>query len=123
MTNTGEVCSICGGDGRISNSFGGGGATCPSCHGSGRRSAPTGFHDVTKTKPSHHTGAKRTNQPAVAKVQWPNTPGGELLAREVTDSSCPPDVKARLIRETIDHEATHGLVTQTFTKKIRKQIK
>lgn len=122
MTNTGEVCSICGGDGRISNSFGGGGATCPSCHGSGRRSAPTGFHDVTKTKPSHHAQSQR-NQKAEPKPQWPTSVGGDLLAREVTASSCSADVKARLIRETMDHEATHAECTQTFIKKVRKQLK
>ena len=112
---------MCGGDGRISNSFGGGGATCPGCHGSGRRSEHTGFHDVTKTKPSHHV-ATRAAGPA-PKQQWPNTTTGELLAREVTESGCSPEVKAKLIRETIDHEATHGLCTQTFVKKVRKQLR
>jgi hypothetical protein len=33
------------------------------------------------------------------------------------------DTKARLIAEIIDHENTHGRCTQTFLKKIRKQVK
>ena len=31
--------------------------------------------------------------------------------------------KARLIREIIDYEDSHGQCTQTFTKKIRKQFR
>ncbi|TMB25489.1 MAG: molecular chaperone DnaJ, partial [Deltaproteobacteria bacterium] len=33
----GETCRLCGGDGRIGNALGRSSATCPSCHGSGRR--------------------------------------------------------------------------------------
>jgi hypothetical protein len=33
------------------------------------------------------------------------------------------DTKARLTREIIDHEATHGKCTQTFLKKVRKQLR
>jgi hypothetical protein len=54
----GELCRLCGGDGRIGNALGGSSATCPGCHGSGRRADTSGgFHDVTKTKPSHYRSA------------------------------------------------------------------
>ena len=50
----GEPCGICGGDGRIANSFGST-TTCPGCRGSGQRSTEaTGMRDVTKTKASHY---------------------------------------------------------------------
>jgi hypothetical protein len=118
-----EPCGICGGDGRIANSFGSQ-TTCPSCHGSGRRAEDTGFRDVTKTKPSHY-GNKPTNKAeAVAKPQWPVTFEGEKLANEVKASSvCTSEVKARLIREIIEHEGSHGTCTQTFIKKVRKQVR
>ena len=117
-----ETCGICGGDGRIGNSFG---LTtgCPGCHGSGKRSSePTGFRDVTKTKPSHH---RQANVAAVVQKQsWPATHEGGQLAAEVRDSaSCSSDSKAKLIREIIDYEGSHGSCTQTFIKKIRKQIR
>jgi hypothetical protein len=117
----GESCGICGGDGRISNSFG---LTdkCPSCHGTGRRSNEALFRDVTKTKPSHHHGPGKA---AVApKKQWPDTYEGIRLATEVRDSaSISPEVKARLTREIVDHEDSHASCTQTFLKKIRKVIR
>jgi hypothetical protein len=118
-----ESCGVCGGDRRIGNSFGLT-TTCPACHGSGRRSAPTGFHDVTKTKPSHHLPTNRAGVPIAAKPQWPVTVDGGILATEVRDSkTCTAESRARLIREVIEHEATHGLCTQTFIKKVRKQIR
>ena len=82
----------------------------------------TGFHDVTKTKPSHH---RQSNVAAVvAKAQWPVTPYGVQLATEVRDhAATTAEVKARLIQEIMDHEDSHGLCTQTFIKKIRKQVK
>jgi hypothetical protein len=82
----------------------------------------TGFHDVTKTKPSHH---RQSNKAAVvAKAQWPVTPGGVQLATEVRDTaSCTSEAKARLIQEIMDHEDSHGSCTQTFIKKIRKQVR
>jgi DnaJ-class molecular chaperone len=115
-----EPCSICGGDGRIGNSFGLT-TTCPCCHGSGRKSEDTGFHDVTKTKPSHY---RQNNKVEVAAKQtWPATHEGDLLAKEVRDSkSCSPEVKERLTREIIDYEGSHGKCTQTFVRKIRKQV-
>ena len=117
-----EPCGVCGGDRRIGNSFGLT-TTCPSCHGSGRRAEDTGFHDVTKTKASHHRGSNGSKQ-AVAKAQWPTTPQGIQLATEVRDNAgFTADVKTRLIQEIMDHEDSHGLITQTFVKKIRKQVR
>ncbi len=116
-----ESCGVCGGDGRIDNSFGNV-AKCPSCHGSGKRARDMGFHDVTKTKPSHHSPATRPG--GVEKDTWPTTASGAQLAAEIRDSSSlTADVKTRLTREIIEHEATHGLCTQTFLKKIRKQFR
>ena len=118
----GETCGICGGDGRIGNSFGLT-TTCPGCHGSGHRSnEPTGMRDVTKTKESHH---RQTNKAPVAEKQvWPITFEGAKLATEVRDSAvCANESKARLIREIIDYEGSHGSCTQTFIKKIRKQVR
>jgi hypothetical protein len=116
----GETCGICGGDGRISNSFGNI-TMCPSCRGTGRKAEDTGFHDVTKTKPSHH---RQANKAEVATKQvWPSTYEGDQLAKEVRDSKVgSPELKARLTREIIDYEGSHGKCTQTFVKKIRKQV-
>src|SRR6204780_1584194 len=112
-----EVCGVCGGDRRIGNSFGLM-TTCPSCHGSGRRAEAHGFHDVTKTKPSHH---RQSNTAPVAEKQtWPATFEGGQLATEVRDSKiATADVKAKLIREIIDYEQSHGQCPQPFTKKFR----
>ena len=79
------------------------------------------FRDVTKTKPSHH---RPTKEAAAAKQTWPATFEGGQLAKEVQAStSCNEATKARLIREIIDYESTHGSCTQTFTRKIRKQVR
>ncbi len=117
----GEPCRVCGGDGRIGNALGGSSATCPGCHGSGRRAeTSSGFHDVTKTKPSHH-------RPAVAistGPKGPTTSEGVQLALEV--SACvvlAEDAKARLLAEIMNHESTHGRCTRTFIKKVRKQTR
>ena len=118
-----EVCSTCGGDRRIGNSFGLT-TTCPSCHGSGRRAESSGFRDVTKTKPSHHTQSNVTKAQAVAKPQWPVTFEGGALATQVQASTTmSADTKAKVIREIIDHEASHGSCTQTFLKKVRKLLR
>jgi len=116
-----DTCGICGGDGRIANSFGNT-TRCPSCHGSGRRSDEGGLRDVTKTKASHH---RPTNKAAVAEKQnWPATFEGNLLGNEVQASaSVSNETKNKLIREIIEYEGTHGKCTQTFLKKIRKQIR
>ena len=115
----GDVCRLCGGDGRIGNALGRSTATCPSCHGSGRRAdTSSGFHDVTKTKPSHY----RSAEPAPKGPRGPTTPEGLRLADEVRASTVlPEDAKARLLAEIMNHESTHGRCTQTFMKKIRKQ--
>jgi hypothetical protein len=118
----GETCGMCAGDGRISNSFGLT-TTCPGCHGSGRRSTePIGLRDVTKTKPSHH---RQSNRAVVGeKQQWPTTFEGRQLAEEVRDSPiCSSESKSKLIREIIDHEAARGNCTETFIKKVRKQVR
>ena len=118
----GETCGVCGGDGRIANSFSGSDARCPACLGTGRRSADTGFHDVTKTKPSHHQQPNKAK--VVEKQTWPSTFEGGQLATEVRDSPIlSNDTKARLTREIIDHEGSHGKCTQTFVKKIRKHLR
>ncbi len=98
-----EPCNVCGGDGRIDNAWGQV-AKCPSCHGSGKRREDTGFRDVTKTKESHHRNTNR--QPVAEKQTW--------LSQEA---------KTKLTREIIDHESTHGQCTQTFLKKLRKQVR
>ena len=117
----GELCRMCGGDGRIGNALGGSSATCPSCHGSGRRAeASSGFHDVTKTKPSHY-------RPAAAiptGPKGPTTSEGVQLALEVNASAVlAEDAKKRLLAEIMNHESTHGRCTQTFIKKVRKQTR
>jgi hypothetical protein len=116
----GEICSVCGGDGRYANSFGRV-ASCPGCHGSGRRpEAGAAVRDVTKTKPSHYKNA----QGAAAKQTWPTTLEGTQLASEVRDSGLvSADTKTRLIAEIMEHETAHGRCTQTFVKKIRKQVR
>jgi hypothetical protein len=116
-----ETCRLCGGDGRIGNALGGSSATCPSCHGSGRRAeAEPRFHDVTKTKASHYRPAAQ----APAGPKAPVTPEGAMLASEVNASAAlAADAKARLIAEIMSHESSHGRCTKTFIKKIRKQTR
>jgi hypothetical protein len=118
----GETCRLCGGDGRIGNALGRSTATCPGCHGSGRRGdVSTAFHDVTKTKPSHFARPQDLT-PKGPKV--PITPEGEQLAVEVNASTVlATDAKARLLAEIVNHESTHGRCTQTFIKKVRKQAR
>ena len=117
----GDVCRLCGGDGRIGNALGRSTATCPSCHGSGRRADTSSrFHDVTKTKPSHY----RQVEEAPKGPRVPATPEGTQLAAEVSASTIlAEDAKARLLAEIINHESTHGRCTKTFLKKIRKQTR
>src|SRR4051794_6140035 len=113
----GESCGICGGDGRIANSFSGSTATCPGCHGTGRRSVDTGFRDVTKTKPSHFRPTNKAGA-VVEKQQGPTTFEGLQLAGEVRDSTIlTSGAKTKLTLEIVEHEATHGKCTQTFVKK------
>jgi hypothetical protein len=118
-----ESCRICGGDGRIGNAFGGSSTTCPGCRGTGRRSDSEGLlRDVTKTKASHHQAAQKAAAPV--KSTWPTTFEGQALANEVkVSATVSEETKTRLIREIIDYEGSHGRCTQTFTKKIRKQVR
>jgi RecJ-like exonuclease len=116
-----DPCRLCGGDGRIGNALGGTTAKCPSCHGSGRRAemAPR-FHDVTKTKPSHH----RPEVPISTGPRGPTTSEGVQLSLEVNAcAGLAADAKARLLAEIMNHESTHGRCTKTFIKKVRKQTK
>jgi len=117
----GELCRMCGGDGRVANALGRTTATCPSCHGSGRRTDTSArFHDVTKTKPSHYRKAEE----APKGPRGPVTAEGTQLAAEVSASAIlPEDAKARLVAEIVNHESTHGRCTKTFLKKIRKQTR
>jgi hypothetical protein len=118
----GESCGICGGDGRVSNSFSGSTATCPGCHGTGRRAEDTGFRDVTKTKPSHFRPVVKPG--AAVKQVGPTTFEGTKLAEEVRDSPIlSAATKTKLTLEIAEHEATHGNCTQTFIKKVRKQLR
>jgi len=116
-----ESCRVCGGDGRINNSFGGGSKTCPACHGTGRRVEEPLMRDVTKTKPSHHGNPSKAA--VVAKATWPSTFDGTTLATEVNASGLSAETKARLVREIIEYEGSHGKCTQTFSKKVRKQLR
>jgi hypothetical protein len=118
----GDACAICGGDGRIGNAFGRT-TTCPGCHGSGRRAlGEAGLRDVTKTKPSHYRQAAQAQETTRQGV--PTTYEGTQLATEVKGSpNCSDDVKARLIREIAEYETSHGRCTQTFIKKIRRQLR
>ncbi len=80
------------------------------------------MRDVTKTKPSHHRGAKEKE--VAQKATWPTTFEGGALATEIRDSAgCSQETKDRLIREIIEYEGSHGGCTKTFTRKIRKQIR
>src|SRR5690242_8144540 len=99
----GEYCGICGGDGRIANSFSGSTATCPGCHATGRRSEDTGFRDVTKTKPSHFRQPNK--QGVVEKAQGPASFEGIQLANEVRDSpNISSGTKTKLTLEIVEHE-------------------
>ena len=117
----GETCRLCGGDGRIGNALGRSSATCPSCHGSGRRADTSAlFRDVTKTKASHY----RPVEEAPRGPRAPVTPEGIQLAADVNASPVlDADAKARLVGEIMQHESTHGRCTKTFLKKVRKQAR
>jgi hypothetical protein len=114
-----ENCAVCGGDGRI-NAKGRQLTSCPACRGSGRRPDSEGFHDVTKTKPSHHHPASGGK---AAKKTWPETPEGVRLAEEVKATSLADDVKLRLTQSIIDYENKKGGMTKTFSRLLRKQVR
>jgi hypothetical protein len=79
------------------------------------------MRDVTKTKPSHYSQQAKVSAPA--KATWPTTFDGTTLANEVSASGLSAEAKARLVREIIEYEGSHGKCTQTFTKKMRKQLR
>jgi hypothetical protein len=116
-----DTCGICGGDGRITNSFGSENR-CPACHGTGRREVDTGFRDVTKTKPSHYKTQAEKAAPALRDT-GPSTHEGLMLAKEVLAAPLSNDTKTKLTREISEYEGSHGKLTQTFSKKIRKQLR
>lgn len=116
-----ESCGVCGGDGYITNALGGSSKRCPACGGTGRRNEEPLMRDVTKTKPSHYKPTNKKEKPE--KQTWPSTHQGDVLAKEVQAAGCDDEMKARLIRDIIDYEGTHGTCTQTFTKKVRKQLR
>jgi hypothetical protein len=81
------------------------------------------MRDVTKTKPSHYAP---TNRAPVAekKPDWPVSLEGSHLATEVRDcGTLSSETRARLIREIVEYEADHGNCTQTFVRKVRKQLR
>ncbi|HMA94622.1 MAG TPA: molecular chaperone DnaJ [Polyangiaceae bacterium] len=107
----------------MSNAFGGSSTSCPGCNGSGHRSdSGTVFRDVTKTKPSHHKQPTKGGAPA-AKSNEPSTYSGLKMAQEIKDSTLSEDAKSKLIREIVEYEGSHGKCTETFSKKVRKQLK
>jgi RecJ-like exonuclease len=114
-----DRCMVCGGDGRISTAYQS--TSCPACHGSGRRAEDVGFHDVTKTKPSHHRPAG--SQERAPKKTWPSTLEGVRLAEEVKAAALADDVKARLTQSIIDYEERKGECTKTFSRLVRKQLR
>jgi hypothetical protein len=78
---------------------------------------------VTKTKPSHFVNQGKGGAAAPAKATWPSTFDGTTLANEVKASGLAEEAKGRIIREIIEYEGSHGKCTQTFTKKVRKQLR
>jgi len=117
----GDVCSICAGDGRIDGAWGRT-TVCPACNGTGRRAE---YEDLVRnvTKPNTTRSAQAERTPA-AKQTWPSTAGGKQLATEVQEcATCPEETKARLVREIIEYEGSHGSCTKTFTRKVRKQLR
>jgi hypothetical protein len=49
--------------------------------------------------------------------------GGQLATEVKNSAACSSETKARLIREIMEYEGSHGTCTQTFIKKVRKQIR
>lgn len=113
-----ETCGVCGGDGRIHTAHQT--TSCPACRGSGRRKERAGFHDVTKTKPSHHHPAGSSK---AAKKTWPESGLGVRLAEEVKAAKLADDVHQKLIQSIIDYEDRKGEVTKTFSRLLRKELR
>lgn len=89
------------------------------------------MRDVTKTKPSHHKasqphppgGGGQAKAVKAAASTEPTTGEGQLLARDVDASALSADNKLRLRREIVEFEEVRGACTQTFLRKIRKQLR
>lgn len=77
---------------------------------------------MTKTKPSHH---RQSNGQAQVGSQpaGPTTFQGQQLIAEMQASALVPEMVAKLTREIVEHEASHGTCTQTFIKKMRKRLR
>lgn len=78
------------------------------------------FHDVTKTKPSHHRAPASAGP---VEEPGPSTAQGRALSKEIDESLAPAPTKEKLLREILEYETTHGRCTKTFVKKIRKQLR
>jgi hypothetical protein len=80
----------------------------------------SGFHDVTKTKPSHYAPVSA----ASTAPRGPITSEAVQLSSEVGASlALSADAKTRLLAEILNHELSHGRCTKTFIKKVRKQVR
>ena len=80
------------------------------------------MRDVTKTKASHHRAANAPVAPP--KPTWPQTSEGAKLAKEIKASAgLSEETVAQLIRRILEHEGSHGGCTETFQKKIRKELR
>ena len=117
----GDSCLICAGEGRIAGPWGRS-TVCPGCNGSGRRRGIDDFvRDLAASNPSRHG---QTAKGGAEKQTWPSTAEGSQLATEVRDcSTCPEETKTRLVREIIEYEGSHGRITKTFSRKVRKQLR
>lgn len=83
------------------------------------------MRDVTKTKPSHHkapVGSPTKASKAPLSTE-PTTGEGQLLARDVDASALSSEGKLRLRREIVEFEEVRGACTQTFLRKVRKQLR
>jgi hypothetical protein len=115
-----NACVVCGGDRFISNSAGGR-ATCSGCGGSGvrGREAGLGMKDVTKTKPQRTNGL---NGRPVRPTHALSLEGIEL-EKIITGATISSQKKAELLKSIIDFEVERGRLTETFSKKVRKQLR
>lgn len=116
----GDTCSICAGEGRIDGAWGRT-TVCPACGGSGRQRA---YEDLVRNVTKPDKTRRQGVQAPAEKQTWPSTFLGQQLATEVRDCpTCPDEAKARLVREIIEYEGSHGQCTKTLTRKVRKQLR
>jgi hypothetical protein len=90
------------------------------CRGSGLAGAFDGWgvRDVTKTKTRKPNKVVRPERPKA-----PTTVGGEALATLVQNAVLSAETKAKLVNSIIDFEIEKGSITETFRKKLMKQIR